>query len=433
MYLAKTITSIHNIGFVSTRFSGIDGVSLETAKWAEVLESMGYTCYYFSGLSDRNPAVSMVVPEAFFDHPDIRRVQEHCFGNIERPGIITGEIHRLRKKLKKGLYQFIRNFHIDFLIIETAVTIPMNIPLGLAISEVIAETAMPSIAHHHDFYWERQRFMVNAVQDYLSAAFPPDLPTLAHVVINTEAQRQLSHRCGISSFMIPNVFDYSKDPPGIDEYNADLREALGIDRSDIFLLQPTRVIARKGIEHAVELASRLGTKKVKLFISHQTRDEGKDYYKRVMSYARQMDVDVILRPDVVSLKRGINAEGKKVYSLFDVYPHADFVTYPSTYEGFGNAFLEAVYFKKPILVNRYAIFQQDIEPVGFDVVIMDTYISDETVRRVKRILRHPEIAQKSCEKNFELGRKYFSYEVLERKLKMILLNFGVMNGYTSNQ
>ncbi|HOV62750.1 MAG TPA: hypothetical protein PLG43_02570 [Spirochaetia bacterium] len=140
-----------------------------------------------------------------------------------------------------------------------------------------------------------------------------------------------------------------------------------------------------------------------------------------------------LRPDVVSLKRGINAEGKKVYSLFDVYPHADFVTYPSTYEGFGNAFLEAVYFKKPILVNRYAIFQQDIEPVGFDVVIMDTYISDETVRRVKRILRHTEIAQKSCEKNFELGRKYFSYEVLERKLKMILLNFGVMNGYTSNQ
>ena len=31
-----------NVGFVSTRFSGIDGVSLEAAKWAEVLEDLGH-------------------------------------------------------------------------------------------------------------------------------------------------------------------------------------------------------------------------------------------------------------------------------------------------------------------------------------------------------------------------------------------------------
>ena len=42
-----------NIGFISFRFQGTDGVSLETSKWAEVLEEMGHTCYYFSGLSDR--------------------------------------------------------------------------------------------------------------------------------------------------------------------------------------------------------------------------------------------------------------------------------------------------------------------------------------------------------------------------------------------
>ena len=31
-----------HIGFVSTRFSGTDGVSLETEKWADVLENMGH-------------------------------------------------------------------------------------------------------------------------------------------------------------------------------------------------------------------------------------------------------------------------------------------------------------------------------------------------------------------------------------------------------
>jgi hypothetical protein len=47
------------------------------------------------------------------------------------------------------------------------------------------------------------------------------------------------------------------------------------------------------------------------------------------------------------------ADGRKIYSLADIYPHADFVTYPSLIEGFGNAFLEAIYFRKPLLMQRY--------------------------------------------------------------------------------
>jgi glycosyltransferase involved in cell wall biosynthesis len=49
-------------------------------------------------------------------------------------------------------------------------------------------------------------------------------------------------------------------------------------------------------------------------------------------------------------------------SLWELYAHADFITYPSLYEGFGNAFLEAVYFKKPLLINRYAIFVRISNP-----------------------------------------------------------------------
>ena len=52
-------------------------------------------------------------------------------------------------------------------------------------------------------------------------------------------------------------------------------------------------------------------------------------------------IDVRFIADRVGERRGTNAEGKKIYTLSDVYPHADLVTYPSHYEGFGNAFLEA--------------------------------------------------------------------------------------------
>ena len=37
------------VAFVSTRIAGTDGVSLEIAKWAHVLERAGVECYYIAG------------------------------------------------------------------------------------------------------------------------------------------------------------------------------------------------------------------------------------------------------------------------------------------------------------------------------------------------------------------------------------------------
>jgi glycosyltransferase involved in cell wall biosynthesis len=423
MYLTRT-TRMKRIGFVSTRLKGTDGVSMETEKWRIVLERMGYECFFFSGLSDWDPSRSMVVEEAYFGHPLVVDIQDRCFGTTVRNEGLTGEIQATRFRLKRALYDFVSAFDLDLLILENAVTIPMHIPLGLAITEFIAETGFPAIAHHHDFAWERQRFSVSAVDDYLAMAFPPRLHSINHVVINSEGRRQLSYRCGLSSIIIPNVFDYHSNPPTLDEYGAGLRADLGVEPGEVLFLQPTRVIARKGIEHAVELASRFTDRKVKLLISHQERDEGSQYYHRTMDYARHLGVDVLIRPDIIGAARGTTEAGGKRYSLWDCYLNADFVTYPSTYEGFGNAFLEAIWFKKPVLVNRYSIFQQDIEPVGFNVVMMDNYITPETVDEIRDLLDAPAVVRMSTEKNFELARRYFSFELLEQRLRQALMNFG---------
>ena len=69
-----------NIGFVSTRFAGTDGVSLEAQKWAATLESLGHQPFWFSGLNDRPDAISYVVPAAFFEHPAIRAINESVWG-----------------------------------------------------------------------------------------------------------------------------------------------------------------------------------------------------------------------------------------------------------------------------------------------------------------------------------------------------------------
>lgn len=415
---------LRRVGFVSTRFQGIDGVSLETEKWATVLTRMGYQCFYFCGRSDRPDEVTTLADEAFFGHPDIVALQTKCFGVTCRDEKITGEIHRLRQILKKALYEFLHRFQIDLLIVENALAIPMNLPLGLAITEVLAETGLPAIGHHHDFAWERQRFLISGVNDYLDMAFPPRIHAMSHVVINTEAQRQLGHRRGMASEVVPNVHDFDAEPRGLDDYNRTLRQDLGMAPRDLLFLQPTRIVARKGIEHAIELASRLTDRTVKVLVSHQDRDEGSAYYQRIVEYARLLRVDLVPGGDFLATTRSRTSDGRKVYDLWDCYANADFVTYPSSYEGFGNAFLEAVFYRKPLLVNRYSIFESDIEPLGFRVVMMDNYVTEDTVREVQKYLDDPGLTQSAVDHNFAVGKAFFSYETLEKKLLSVINGFG---------
>ncbi len=409
----------HNVGFVSTRIAGTDGVSLETEKWARIFEKEGMTCYYFAGELDRDPKYSFLVEEAHFQHPVIQEINKYCFGVNQRDRSLTAQIHRIKSLLKDQLYQFVADYDIDMLVTENCLTIPMNVPLGVALTEFISETGINTIAHHHDFFWERQQFMVNAIWEYLNMAFPPHIPSIKHVVINTSADNQLSLRTGISSTVIPNVMDFENPPPPIDDYAKDVREALGLKNYELLILQPTRVVKRKGIEHAIEFVSRLGAK-AKLVISHASGDEGYDYEKRVWEYSRIMGVDTLFVSDIINDQRGTTPGGRKIYTLDDIYPHADLVTYPSNFEGFGNAFLEALYYRKPILVNNYSIYSTDIRPKGFSVIEIDGYVTRSAVRLAKKILRDEDFREKMVEHNYKVATRHFSYKILRHKLKALI-------------
>jgi glycosyltransferase involved in cell wall biosynthesis len=409
------------IGFVSTRIAGTDGVSMETFKWVQVLERNGYECYFFAGELDTPPERSFLEPKAHFEHHDIMEINSSCFGPTTRKTSLSERIQGLKDELKSRLYEFCNKFGVGLLIPENALTIPLNIPLGLAITELLAETGIPTVAHHHDFSWERKRFLINAVQDYLQRAFPPNLQSIRHVVINSAASRQLSYRTGISNVVIPNVYDFANPPPPPPNGTL-LREELGFKDGDLFILQPTRIVPRKWIERAVELVSLMGIDKPRLVISHEAGDEGDLYEQRVTEYARRLGVELIYVGDKVGTAHCFRALCDKKYSIDDAYQNADLVTYPSGYEGFGNAFLEAIYFKKPIVVNRYSIFVEDIEPCGFDVIPFESFVTSEVVGRIRSFLE-PEHLGPATEKNYEVGREHFSYEVLERKLLPLIESF----------
>ena len=408
-----------NIGFISFRISGTDGVSLETKKWASVFEKRGCTCYYMAGELDTPEDRSYIAPEAHFTHEGIRELYFNSFHKQLRSPETTRGIHHYRKILKKHIYQFIETFNIDVITPQNTLTIPLNISLALALTEVIAETGIPTIAHHHDFFWERKRFLRNCVWDYLNCAYPPHLPSVHHVVINSSAQNQLALRTGISSILVPNVMEFEQPPQSIDDYNKDVRQELGIAGDELLILQPTRVVQRKGIEHAIELVARIG-RKAALVISHASGDEGFEYEQRVMEFAEVMKIRALFVSHRIDEERRIDEHGRKVYTLEDIYPHADLITYPSLVEGFGNAFLEAIYFRKPIMVNNYSIYSTDIKPKGFKVIEMDDFISANTIKFAQKVLDSPETIQDMTETNYALGLKHYSYTVLDEKLMHLL-------------
>lgn len=397
---------------------------MEARKWARVLEEDGHRCFWFAGKLDHPCDVSFLCEEAFFGREDVLDLHRELIGTRIRSRATTDRIQAIKNRLKDAIYAFIEKYDLDLLIPQNILAIPVHVPLGLAFTEVISETRMPVIAHHHDFAWERERFAITSVPDYLEMAFPPAFSGgYANVVINSAAQSDLARRRGIQGTLIPNVLDFDNPPP-LDSHGDDLRAELGISKDELLVLQPTRVVNRKGIEHAIELVRRMGRhpkSKICLVVSHDAGDEGMGYYHTLIELAREAQIRMLFIGDRIHEEREPDAHGRKRFSLWDVYPHADFVTYPSSYEGFGNAFLEAMWFRKPLLVNRYSVYARDIGPLGFKVIEMDGYVSGETVEKVWSLVNDPAKVKEWGAHNYELCRRHFSHTILRKKLRTILL------------
>ncbi len=417
-----------NIGFVSTRLAGTDGVSLETGKWATIFRRLGHHVYYCAGELEPDGPAGLLVPRMHFAHPEVRWIHDHAFGTTTPVADLYPRIQTLAQELKEYLHRFIDAFRLDVLIAENVLAIPMNIPLGVALTEIIEETGIPTIGHHHDFYWERERFAVNCISDILEYAFPPNLPNIHHVVINTPAQKSLKERRGVESVVIPNIFDFARAAPGLSAFARDLRGSLGLDDDDLFILQPTRVVRRKGIELSIELVRRLRepqnmrrllNKHPVLVITHHAGDEGFDYLEELERKAQESGVPLIYAATRFAPRP--RREGpEKIYSLWDAYIHADFVTYPSRYEGFGNALLESIYFRLPTLVNRYSVYVSDIAPLGFDLIEIEGAITDETVEATIEAIIDPVRRRRMVEYNYYLALHHFSYEAITPYLQRLL-------------
>jgi glycosyltransferase involved in cell wall biosynthesis len=417
------------IGIVIGRIGGVDGVALETEKWAAVLRRLGHEVHILTGELEAAVAGAAVLPELAFSHPATLQEQDDAF--FVQDADEAELIERLRSDaahIERNVLQWLREFRIDVLITQNSTTLPCHLTMGMALKRVIERTGIPTIAHDHDFHWERgDRYETRypGVSDIIEECFPPNLANMTHVVINSYCRDSLKERHGIDAHVVPNVMDFEAGFGQPDDFNRRVPEELGFGSDDIVLFQMTRIVRRKGIETAIELVERLDDPRVKLIVTgHATDDRNGEYLRELEQRAGQLP-----RPEQVQFAAHrfgnvrVSANGVPgKFSLSDGYASAHACTYFSRYEGFGNAFVEALAARVPIFVNNYEpVYWPDIGSKGFKTVqIENNELTDRAVEDIRAVLTDGEQRAHIAEFNHEIGRRHFSYEVLGERLGDLL-------------
>ena len=73
-----------------------------------------------------------------------------------------------------------------------------------------------------------------------------------------------------------------------------------------------------------------------------------------------------------------------------------------------------------MLINRYATFVRDIEPLGFDLAVMDGYLSQSTVNHVRRLLEDPRQRENMVSHNYDVAARHYSYGQLRKGLNAVI-------------
>ncbi|MBP9759663.1 glycosyltransferase family 4 protein [Candidatus Dojkabacteria bacterium] len=405
------------IWFLSTRIAGNDGVSLEAFRWKKILTRMGHKVTFVAGELDQG---GILIPELHFSNPKVVDLHDKVVYGKSNFKKIEAGVFEMAGKIEGKLREAFNGHRPDLLIIANCLSLPMHFPLAVGITRIIEEFKIPTIARHHDFWWERKRFLKSSCFPFFKRWFPSNSPYIKHVTINSISQMQLKEKMGIDSTVISDTFDYLKTKTKLDNFNKNFREDFNIKNDDIVFLQATRIVPRKRIEIAINLVKKLKNNKIILVMAGHAGDEGYLYYNKLVKLAEKSNIRYIFAGDYIGLTRKIDVDGRRVYTLWDAFINADFMTYPSEVEGFGNQYIESACFKKPVIITPYPVYESDIKPLGFKSIEISKELCEDDLKKVTEIINNKLNMKKMVDNNFELGKKHFSFEATAEKISKLI-------------
>ena len=446
------------VGLCHYKVGGTDGVSLEMEKWKAALERLGHQAVLCGG--DLGTAEGHQIDELYHHRPDTERIRYNAFKRLRdwSEGELVANILALADRIEGKLAEFVDHYAIDVLVPNNIWSLDGNLAAAIAFARVVKAKKIPAVGHHHDFFWEwfrGNRPTCGAVSRLVGEVLPPEDEGIGHLVINKIAQGQLRRRRGLEAQVVPNVLDFSAPKWEIDDYNSDFRDRIGVDARDVLVLQATRVVTRKGIELAIDLVAELSRprylsqlhraglydgrpfgpeNRIVLVLAGYSEDPSGEYLERLKQKAKAAGIEIRYISELVRARRTYEG-GEKRYSLWDCYAHADLVTYPSYYEGWGNQFLEAVFARLPLVVFEYPVYKTDIKEKGFRVISLgdritgrdelglvqvDKKVLSRAAQGAVRALTDPVEREQMVEHNFRLGREHYSLDSLESHISQTM-------------
>lgn len=435
------------------RVGETDGVSLEMDKWKWALEQQGHQVFYMAGSSGSVEA-ECINALLYEDELNAKITQDAFIAPqyFETEQSLLEAIHSQAEDIASQATAIIEKLNIDVIVPNNIFAVGHSLAAAIGLEKAIENTGVKVVNHHHDFHWEREKFSqpcYPSIQQILDKHFPPQRPQDKHCVINKLAKESLRNATGYESTVVPNVFDFDHSDWKIDDYNQDLRSEFGIRDQDIVILQATRIVARKGIELAIDLIAALNQKLPDwigrtLYSGQQIQpdsqiilvlagmNEEDEYYDKLKAKADQMNVTLLDINHRIEHSRG-SKNGIKTYSLWDAYVHADIVTYPSWLEGWGNQFLEGLIANVPQVVYRYPVYKTDIEHFGFHIIDLGEELSwdannlaqvcptriDSAAKQTESYLFDNAMRQQHMQENYTIGQTSLSYKALGEILNTV--------------
>ena len=349
---------------LSFRLGLTDGVSIVADTWMRSLRELGFDIVTVAG----EGPVDLVLPDlAIGRWPDGR-------AGVEGPdAATTDEVDELHALVEAALAD------ADLVVVENLGTIPMNLPAARAVAR--ARSGQPTIWHHHDPAWQRDRY-----RDL--DELPVDDPAWRHVTINDLTRRQLQER-GIASVTIRNGFD----PLHLQGDREAERSRLGFHSDELVMVHPVRAIERKGVPQALELARSLDA----TYWLTGPAEEG---------YGNELEHHL-----AAAAAAGVRIRRDLPNTLGDLYAAADIVAFPSTWEGFGNPPVEAALARRPAAVGTYPV-AGELRALGF------RWFDPADPAPLADWLAHPD--EELLEHNFTVARTHLSPESVTDALKDLL-------------
>ena len=110
--------------------------------------------------------------------------------------------------------------------------------------------------------------------------------------------------------------------------------------------------------------------------------------------------------------------------------NADLVTYLPIWEGFGNALLESMAARVPVVTTTYLVYKTDIKVTGIrNIEIRDRYdetgalvVTDDVVDYIHWTLTHRDEARERIDRDFQIANREFGIGVLRERISHL---FGV--------